>query len=117
MMTQYLILHKVRGEPAFDVAERIQIGDEEGWIIPTSGHRAYPYWHLPLEDLAFDFDAAEMSFDGHKWKDVTDVPPLPAEWPDHYEAVEERAVAKKGMGLDIWSVISRPEPKLIRRRV
>ena len=33
----HLILHKVRGEPAFDVAESLQIGDEEGWIIPTSG--------------------------------------------------------------------------------
>jgi len=38
----YLILHKVRGEPAFDVAQKIVIGGEEGWIIPTSGHRAYP---------------------------------------------------------------------------
>ena len=39
----YLIAHRVRGEPAFDIAQRSQIGDEEGWIIPTSGHRAYPY--------------------------------------------------------------------------
>ena len=42
MSDLYLILHKVRGEPAFDIAQKIQIGDEEGWIIPTSGHRAYP---------------------------------------------------------------------------
>jgi hypothetical protein len=41
-MNLYLILHKVRGEPAFDIAEKVQIGKEEGWIIPTSGHRAYP---------------------------------------------------------------------------
>ena len=33
MTDLYLILHKVRGEPAFDVAQKIQIGGEEGWII------------------------------------------------------------------------------------
>ena len=44
----YLILHKVRGEPAFDIAQKIQIGGEEGWIIPTSGHRAYPIDITPL---------------------------------------------------------------------
>jgi len=47
MSELYLILHKVRGEPAFDIAQKIMIGDEEGWIIPTSGHRAYPIqWSL-----------------------------------------------------------------------
>ena len=44
----YLILHKVRGELAFDVARRVVIGDEEVWFIPTSGHRAYPYGHKAL---------------------------------------------------------------------
>lgn len=48
----YLILHKVRGEPAFDIAQRLQIGDEDGWIIPTSGHRAYPYRCWQLDELA-----------------------------------------------------------------
>ena len=47
-MTSYLILHKVRGEPAFDVAEQMEVGDEVWWIIPTSGHRAYPAKHWPL---------------------------------------------------------------------
>lgn len=50
----YLIAHKVRGEPAFDIAEKLQIGDEEGWIIPTSGHRAYPYWHCPLREYSWN---------------------------------------------------------------
>ena len=36
----YLILHKVRGELAFDVAQRVAIEDEEVWFIPTSGHRS-----------------------------------------------------------------------------
>jgi len=63
----YLILHKVRGEPAFDIADKIQIGDEEGWIIPTSGHRAYPYVVLDEHDPS-------------KYNGM-----IPADWPDHYE--------------------------------
>ena len=71
-MTLYLVAHKVRGEPAFDIAERMRCPvcepirqgldesspgcdacEAEGywWIIPTSGHRAYPYWWMKLEDL------------------------------------------------------------------
>src|SRR5262245_8278432 len=51
MTELYLIAHKVRGEPAFDIAARVQIGDEEGWIIPTSGHRAYPSDYVALDNL------------------------------------------------------------------
>lgn len=55
--TLYLILHKVRGEPAFDIATQLEVGAEEGlswekiWIIPTSGHRAYPWYAVALKDL------------------------------------------------------------------
>lgn len=48
----FLIAHLVRGEPAFDIATRLGILDEDGdlaWIIPTSGHRAYPSWAEPLD--------------------------------------------------------------------
>ena len=68
----YLIAHKVRGERAFDVAERMEVGDEHWWIIPTSGHRAYPYWHYKLEDLFAYQNVGE--------------PPI--ELPDHYQATE-----------------------------
>src|SRR3990167_1942033 len=50
----YIIAHKVRGEPAFDVAEQMQVGEELWWIIPTSGHRAYPYYSLALRELWVD---------------------------------------------------------------
>lgn len=51
-MSLYLIAHKVRGNPAFDIAERMDMGDDEvWWIITTSGHRAYPYWELSFESL------------------------------------------------------------------
>ena len=65
----HLILHKVRGQSAFDIAEQIQIGDEDGWIIPTSGHRAYPYRTIPLNSIIAD-DLFDMT--------------IPDDWPDHY---------------------------------
>jgi hypothetical protein len=76
----FLVAHKVRGEPAFDVGIRSECpecrgatchecGDGYWWIIPTSGHRAYPYWHMGLEPLA---------------------PPMPEGLRDHY-AVAPRA--------------------------
>jgi hypothetical protein len=74
MSELYLIAHKVSGEAAFDVAlrmdcpecehgtrsEETDMGWEEWpcgecdglgywWIIPTSGHRAYPYDYKELE--------------------------------------------------------------------
>jgi hypothetical protein len=78
MSGTHLILHRVRGQPAFDIAERIQIGDEEGWIIPTSGHRAYPAKWWKLEYL---FDGSDFP---HTYP-VEFADRLPKDWPDHYE--------------------------------
>jgi hypothetical protein len=106
----YLILHKVRGTAAFDIAEQIQIGDEMGWIIPTSGHRAYPAWSIPLHEVVFGLDAIEASYDGHEWKDITDIPPLPKDWPDHYQVTS----APKS-NFNIMKVISPMMTKIKRR--
>lgn len=108
----HLILHKVRGKPAFDVAEKLQIGDEEGWIIPTSGHRAYPAWSIPLDEITFGLDAVEVSFDGHQWKDITDVPPLPPDLPDHYEVDKG---SKPEPNFNIMAIISPMMSKFKRR--
>lgn len=87
MSDLYLIAHKVRGEPAFDVA--INIGDETSgdlWIIPTSGHRAYPFHYYKISDLA------DVSDYPHKYPQVflDDVNPLFLEAiQDHY-AVNNR---------------------------
>jgi hypothetical protein len=51
MTEPYLILHKVRGEPAFDIAEKTEIDGEEAWIVSTSGHRAYPIDYWPLNKI------------------------------------------------------------------
>ena len=61
MSELFLIAHKVRGEPAFDVATQTKCPecsaqgciecDDLGywWVVPTSGHRAYPYAHKSCE--------------------------------------------------------------------
>jgi hypothetical protein len=49
----YLISHRVRGELAYDVALRVlRSGGEELWLIPTSGHRAYPLAYKALAPVA-----------------------------------------------------------------
>ena len=85
----YLIAHSVRGEAALDVAVKMECPhcapqwservhgcfdcDSLGWwwIIPTSGHRAFPYWHTEINELMY---AAGMIVDK----------PMPSGWPDHY---------------------------------
>ena len=84
----YLIAHKVRGEPAFDIATREIIDNEEVWIIPTSGHRAYPYAHWDLDDLA---DVSD--YPHQRPADARDA--MPDYCPDHYDFDE----APKGHGI------------------
>lgn len=78
MTNLYLILHKVRGAPAFDVAIPTTIGDEAAWIIPTSGHRAYPWWSIKLEG---DNSLLYKAFGDDS---ICELPP--PNWPDHYSA-------------------------------
>lgn len=99
MPQPYLIAHLVRGEPAFDIAIQLQIGDEDGWIIPTSGHRAYPFFVLPLNEMmVMKLEDNVIRFD---W--ITDKPawgygsssiPRDSSWPDHYTP----SAAPKGQG-------------------
>jgi hypothetical protein len=99
----YLVAHKVRGEPAFDVAVQMECPECNGncadgrdpngytctecdslgywWIIPTSGHRAYPYWHKTLAHVSREatFCYCESGEDPFVMID-----PMPAYLPDHY---------------------------------
>lgn len=101
MTNLYLIAHKVRGEPAFDIAERLECSvchaDQADvdfvvsakaecheceslgywWIIPTSGHRAYPYWFWGLE-------ATELSGGTKTLLEIASETPMPPSLPDHY---------------------------------
>jgi hypothetical protein len=115
MTDLYLIAHKVRGEPAFDVAQRmtcpccegdrslsngiIDITGDDGmvpchecdslgywWIIPTSGHRAYPYWHAEFDGLHF---TSKRSSNVHPIEFEALVDAIPPTLPDHYRTREE----------------------------
>lgn len=76
--TLYLIAHKVRGQPAFDIAIQMPMDDEIWWIIPTSGHRAYPYWNIALNDLRYEDGIGYTEM----WCRIN--PDMPSPWPDHY---------------------------------
>lgn len=99
MTDLFLIAHKVRGEAAFDVATKMECPechngpcdkdtpmcvecDDEGywWIIPTSGHRAYPYWTNSL-DNAVDWEMLRIN-----GNPIVDMPPS---IPDHYPTKSE----------------------------
>lgn len=82
MNEPYLILHKVRGEPAFDIAERVgEDSDGEIWIIPTSGHRAYPYEAMKLGEMEHRPTGWVPTGEWFDWvKEVK----MNHEWPDHY---------------------------------
>lgn len=116
----FLIAHKVRGEPAFDVATKtpcfmcqIQESvtgdlieprwpqaectecDAEGftWTIPTSGHRAYPYWQCKIETFAGLIQLSE------NW-DYKTLPEMPSGLPDHYTTrAEPKIDLIKALGL------------------
>lgn len=123
MSDLYLIAHKVRGEPAFDVAERMECPECHGtseyctdagyhdctecdqlgywWIIPTSGHRAYPYWSIELQDV--DFRNSEHP--DHHLRE------MPLGLPDHYLTSAPHDKPK----LNLAALMPKAAP--IRRRV
>lgn len=116
MTDLFLIAHKVRGEPAFDVACHMtcaicngkQIDDVEGescvecdgygfwWIIPTSGHRAYPWWHCAFTNVMCD---------GPR------MPSMPPALPDHYTS---RATTVVPSGLA--ALLAKRKPLNVERR-
>ena len=102
----YLILHTVRGKPAFDIAEPMKIGDEDGWIIPTSGHRAYPVRTWSLEDLADVSDINERGQHSRpiNYQDVNEVR-------DHYEWKRDARQEK----IDIVALLDLPKEPFRRR--
>jgi len=94
----YLIAHKVRGEPAFDIATHLTCpkceatddhcsacdGAGHWWIVPTSGHRAFPYWDCPL-NVAIDWPLMQIHGRG--------IPDVPLDTiRDHYAVERDIAV-------------------------
>jgi hypothetical protein len=104
----FLIAHKVRDEPAFDIAQHMTCPKCEGtddhctacdgvghwWIIPTSGHRAFPYWNKPLLDHYIS-----LLPDGNwAWTESQEgmvsglMPDMPPSLRDHYTTEREAAI-------------------------
>lgn len=118
----YLICHLVRGQPAFDIAIHMCEGeapcqsncglypnckDEELWIIPTSGHRAYPYWWSEVSLLSLR--------DGEPGNElnITDFPAPPGT-PDHYTTTAARGTGTIRNLAERLGLVQKPT--LIRRR-
>lgn len=121
MTDLYLIAHKVHGAPAFDIAHRLPCPECSGmgclecddlgywWIVPTSGHRAYPYHYWPWDELACDSRRSLHEF--------TPVPiqfgSMPPNLPDHYTSVTSPTIKPPSL-LDRLNL--RPAlPKIVRR--
>lgn len=123
----WLIAHKVSGEPAFDVATQMDCpecmdaaGTNYGcvecdnlgywWIIPTSGHRAYPYWAVALNNID---DRHELSLEC--WRDLGNdseywPPEMPSGLQDHYHATPAPRVDIRAL-FRAWQ----PRPTIPRR--
>lgn len=112
----YLIAHKVRGEPAFDIAihcDDMGTEDDPGpwWIIPTSGHRAYPFWHSNLFSLINEGTGCDAR-EGWLGYIMTNMPP---DHPDHYQLT---AAPRKAPG-DLLKKLGLGQPDLtnFKRRI
>jgi hypothetical protein len=129
MTDLFLIAHKVRGEATFDVATQMEcphcvngqvvaINKDEliachecdslgyWWIIPTSGHRAYPWWHQALDGLG---QGSDIGF----WPDPI-IDEMPSALPDHYTTKAEPKI-DLASALGIMARIHAPTPPIKRR--
>lgn len=124
MTEPYLILHKVRGEPAFDIAIPMECPickggedpmciecNEDGywWIVSTSGHRAKPWWGIQLS-----------KYDGQFNYNIKDIP---EDWPDHYQySIDQTASKSKSpiQSVDVANALAnliKPQAPLVRRKI
>lgn len=117
----YLVAHKVHGAPAFDIACKIDCPecitwpnsssgcfecDQLGfwWIIPTSGHRAYPFAHTIMlchedQSISFAFPPGEPGT-------------MPPSLPDHYHTSTESSAPSLLSRLNLKLT---PQPPIARR--
>ena len=99
-MKQYLILHKVRGEPAFDIGHKLS---DDMWIVSTSGHTAYPVKYWDLEDIA---DVSDINTFGFHSRPIAELGvPISASWPDHFQQISKPTAPRRTV-VDILSLIT-----------
>lgn len=128
MSDLYLIAHKVRNEPAFDVAERMECPECNGhgdrniadatfisctecdslgywYIIPTSGHRAYPFYSEAISIIEGL---------GLGWVE-TIAKDMPDSLPDHYHHTSSPATIRTNL-LDMLAKLQPPPTVPFKRR-
>lgn len=120
MTDLYLIAHRVRGEPAFDTAIMLDILDEDGdpvWIIPTSGHRAYPYWQQPLFEHCLCLLAdGNFAYVENRQSTIDGLLPImPEGHLDHYACNDRSTTTTKQPTLLSRLNLHRTQPPIIRR--
>ena len=123
MTTPYLIAHLVRGEPAFDIAIRCDdMGTEDDpspwWIMPSTGHRCYPYWDKPMADIQLATGEDEGGVMGYIFGDT--LPPPPHDHPDFcgYEIAPAEVAQAAIAGQSLLASLGLLKPKdPIKRRI
>lgn len=119
MTDRWLIAHKVRGEAAFDVATQIECAEcatwqnrdqftycsecndlKYWWIIPTSGHRAYPWWSMEFYDIFTEHEFKD--YGGCHCKSIQQsAGDMPDDLPDHYTTRAEPKAPKRNLLAEI----------------
>lgn len=118
----YLIAHKLRGAPTFDIAIQMTMDDEVWWILPSTGHRAYPIIHWPLKELGIIDCPFSVSDEAGPLVFHPDWEGLPDFYPRNEPILDRKAEASVGRSLleSLGLAKDRPHPSVsgkIERRI
>lgn len=121
MSNSFLIAHKVRGQPAFDIAEQMDcpecssVGQRQvflacdecdslgyWWILSTCGYRAHPYWFTELA----------WAIGGTNTMDFLSQCPTP--WPDLF-AINDRPIKHEPLDLLAKLKLTKAQAPIKRR--
>lgn len=81
-------------------------GEGYRWIMPTNGHKVYPYWHSKLDDCLVECAGEYESI----IYGVPVPPPNQRDYEQYYESIRRDIVPDlRSLGL------TRPQPKIARR--
>jgi hypothetical protein len=108
----YLILHKVRGQAAIDIATRVHLsGGECIWWIPTSGHRAWPLRWQPLTESLSADSLSAVQIEGSAWTALPDHYPSPRQCKSLVARLRSRLRASLTAWVlrEIWRVRAKPD--------
>lgn len=112
----YLILHKVRDEPAFDIAIRepkMDCDDQLAWIIPVCDSAAYPLYYWPLQNISGGIITEWLAeYKGEKWDNLPDFAYRP---PKGYDSADELISKARAVLLRKGVIKTKPAQPAFRR--